>query len=126
MMANDSFKHMALSHQVACSQLQLPAPNGGIIYTYRNDGHQWTYHWCALSIQWSPPSEKVETTNYTDTIKKQPASNALLSMQKSPDSIVILDLSQLKINIIATTPWNTFLKNLQRVNAAGFTTSGRL
>jgi len=30
-------------HHVACSQLQLPAPNGGIIYTHRNDGHQRTY-----------------------------------------------------------------------------------
>jgi ribonuclease HI len=65
-------------HHVACSQLQLPAPNGEIIYTHRNDGHQRTYQVVLLFIQWSPPSGKVETTKYTDAIKKQIVFNELL------------------------------------------------
>ena len=60
--------------------------------------------WCALSIPWSPPSGKAETTNYIDAIKTQTVSNAPLLMPKLPDSTATLDLSQLKINIIATTP----------------------
>ena len=82
--------------------------------------------WCALYSHWSPPFGKVATTNYTDKIKKQQASNEQLSMQKSPDSTAILDPFQPKINTIVTTLWNTFLKNRRRINDAGFTVSERL